>query len=280
MPGLILEGGTFRPIFSCGVMDALLAHGLMFDYIVGVSAGITDAASYVSQQPERNLEIVRRYRNDPRYCSLSNFYKCGSLFGLDFVFREIPETLLPFDWTAYRAYPGRMLVGVTNARTGLPAYFDGHRLDRDNTILRATCAIPLVFPPIWIDGAPYYDGGLTEPIPIRKALRDGSKKNLIVLTRTKDYRKTTGRATRFAAHALRYQFPALPRVLWHRAKHYNDTVCFINQLQRRQPENTVVLRPPFALESFESDIEKLEAGYRAGYALAESRMDAIRALFD
>ena len=24
MAGLILEGGTFRPIFSCGVMDALL----------------------------------------------------------------------------------------------------------------------------------------------------------------------------------------------------------------------------------------------------------------
>ena len=24
MPGIILEGGTFRPIFSAGVMDALL----------------------------------------------------------------------------------------------------------------------------------------------------------------------------------------------------------------------------------------------------------------
>ena len=26
MPGIILEGGTFRPIFSAGVMDALLLH--------------------------------------------------------------------------------------------------------------------------------------------------------------------------------------------------------------------------------------------------------------
>ena len=27
MPGIILEGGTFRPIFSAGVMDALSCHG-------------------------------------------------------------------------------------------------------------------------------------------------------------------------------------------------------------------------------------------------------------
>ena len=39
-PGLVLEGGTFRPVFSCGVMDALLDHDIMFDYVVGVSAGI------------------------------------------------------------------------------------------------------------------------------------------------------------------------------------------------------------------------------------------------
>lgn len=42
MPGLVLEGGTFRPIFSAGVMDAMLEHNIMFPYCIGVSAGITD----------------------------------------------------------------------------------------------------------------------------------------------------------------------------------------------------------------------------------------------
>ncbi|MGE4549581.1 MAG: patatin-like phospholipase family protein, partial [Intestinibacillus sp.] len=64
MPGLILEGGTFRPIFSCGVMDALLEENLMFDYVIGVSAGITNGVSYISRQFGRNLEVMRRYRND------------------------------------------------------------------------------------------------------------------------------------------------------------------------------------------------------------------------
>ncbi len=60
MSGIVLEGGTFRPIFSCGIMDCLNDHDIMFDYCIGVSAGITDGVSYVSKQPRRNLEILKR----------------------------------------------------------------------------------------------------------------------------------------------------------------------------------------------------------------------------
>ena len=34
MPGIILEGGTFRPIFSAGVIDALLDEDIMFPYMI------------------------------------------------------------------------------------------------------------------------------------------------------------------------------------------------------------------------------------------------------
>ena len=66
MASLILEGGTFRPIFSAGVMDALLDCDIMFPYVIGVSAGICDGFSYVSRQRERNLQILMNHRNDPR----------------------------------------------------------------------------------------------------------------------------------------------------------------------------------------------------------------------
>ena len=32
MPGVLFEGGSFRAIFSCGVMDALLDQDVMFPY--------------------------------------------------------------------------------------------------------------------------------------------------------------------------------------------------------------------------------------------------------
>ena len=61
MTGIVFEGGTFRPIFSCGVMDALLSENILLPYCIGVSAGIADGVSYISKQPQRNLEIMQKY---------------------------------------------------------------------------------------------------------------------------------------------------------------------------------------------------------------------------
>lgn len=280
MPGLILEGGTFRPIFSAGVMDALLDSGLMFDYVIGVSAGITDGFSYISRQKERNLRIMQRFRGDDRYLSLRNYARCGSMFGLDFVFDEIPNKLEPFDWDAFYQYAGRIRVGVTNAHTGEIEYMDGRELDDKCTMLRATCAIPLYFPPIKIGAQEYFDGGLADSIPIRKALHDGSKKNLIILTQPEGYRKHTGKSVRLANKLLRRRYPKLCDVMLDRAKVYNDTVCFCEQLAKKRPQDAVLLRPAYAIDSFEKSIPRLEEAYRHGYDLAMSRMDEIRALFD
>ena len=280
MPGLILEGGTFRPIFSCGVMDALLHHDVMFDYVIGVSAGITNGFSYLSRQSERNLELMRRYRNDKRYLSPVNYLKCGSMFGLDFVFDEIPNRLLPFDWDAFNAYEGRIRVGVTNVETGEAEYLDGRELDEKCTMLRATCAIPFYFPPIKIGDKTYYDGGLSDSIPIRKSLADGNDKNLIILTQPQGYRKTLSRSSRAAAAALRHRYPRLAATLLARPKMYNETVCFCDHLAAYHPRDTVLLRPLAPINSFESDVTRLENAYWEGYRLAEARMDEIKRLFD
>lgn len=279
MPGLILEGGTFRPIFSSGVMDALLDHDLMCDYVIGVSAGITDGFSYVSRQKERNWRIMERFRNDPRYLSLRNYARCGSVFGLDFVFDEIPNVHEPFDWDTFAAYEGKILVGVTNADTGKTEYLDGKELDEACTMLRATCALPLYFPPIFVNGTAYYDGGISDSIPIRKALADGSRKNLIVLTQPAGYRKHTGRNVHLANKLLRRRFPALCDTMLQRAKVYNDTVCFCEQLAKRRPREFVLLRPAYPIHSFESDVEVLHKAYQHGYDMTVSRLDDIRILF-
>ena len=280
MPALVLEGGTFRPIFSCGVMDALLDHDLLFDYVIGVSAGITYAVSYLSRQRGRNLEVLRRYRNDKRYLGARNLLRDHSVFGVDFVFSTIPNELIPFDWETFHAYRGRALVGVTNSRTGQAEYLDGMRLDRPSTMLRATCAIPIYFPPVSIGGETYYDGGLADPIPILKSLRDGNRKNLIVLTQPDAYRKELTRGTRLAARALRHRYPRLAETMLSRPRRYNQTVCFCHRLAAAQPENTVLLQPAERLESFEKDVKKLEWGYEMGYNMACSRMEDIRRLFD
>ncbi len=256
MPSLILEGGTFRPIFSAGVMDALLDNNIIFPYCIGVSAGITNGISYISQQKGRNLEVLTKYRNDKRYLGYRNFLKCKSLFGLDFLFDEIPNKLVPFDMDTYKKYNGKVLIGVTNAKTGKTEYFDGKDLDDKATYLRATCALPVFFPAIKINNNEYYDGGLSDPIPIKKAITDGNKKHLIILTQPKGYKKNLSRKNIIVSKLLDRKYPNLKNAFLHRHESYNETVKFCEELEKQG--KAIILRPEYKLESFEKDVNKLK----------------------
>lgn len=278
MPSLILEGGTLRPIFSAGVMDALLDNNITFPYCIGVSAGITNGVSYISKQKGRNLEVVTKYRNDNRYLSYRNFLRCKSIFGLDFVFDEIPNNLIPFDMDTYRKYPGKVLVGVTNAHTGKTEYLNGKNLDDKATMLRATCAIQLLFPVIKINGKEYYDGGLCDPIPIKKAIADGNTKHLIVLTQPKGYKKELSKKNILVAKLLNKKYPNLKTPLLNRHNHYNETVKFCEQLESEG--KVLILRPEYNLDSFEKDINKLKSSYDHGYNLTINHLSEIKKLFD
>ncbi|MBO5301271.1 MAG: patatin family protein [Peptococcaceae bacterium] len=279
MPGLVLEGGTFRPIFSAGVMDALLDEDIMFPYCIGVSAGITDGFSYASRQKERNLKILQQYRNDKRYLGAGNLLKSKSVFGVEFVFEEIPNNLLPFDWDTFAQYEGDFRVGVTNARTGQPEYLDGKLLDKQNTMVKATCAIPLVFPVVKLNGEEYYDGGICDPIPVRKAQADGHDKLLIVLTRPTDYVKEESKSNKLAVKLLHKKYPNLVEPLLTRHIAYNETVAYCDELERQG--KAVVLRPAEEgiIDSFEKDVRKIETSYQYGYDLCKQRIGEIRALF-
>lgn len=278
MGALVLEGGTFRPIFSCGVMDALLDNDVHFPYVIGVSAGITDGISYVSKQKERNLEMLLKYRHDKRYIGMRNYFTDRSLFGLKFAYETIPEELMPFDWDTYLANPAEVKVGVTNARTGKAEYLDGKKMDRKCNMLKATCALPLIFPSIEIDGEQYYDGGISDSISVRKAEADGHDKMLIVLTRPEGYRKKLEKSNIHAARILKRKFPNLVEPLVNRHEMYNDELDYCNQLEKEG--RAVILRPTeeFQIESFEKDLDKIKRLYQFGYDLAVENMDKIKEL--
>ncbi|MDU4883232.1 MAG: patatin family protein [Clostridium celatum] len=278
MPSLILEGGTFRPIFTAGVLDALLDNNIAFPYCIGVSAGITNGVSYISKQRGRNLEVLMKYRNDKKYFGYGNFIKCKSIFGLDFVFDEIPNKLVPFDMDTYRKYDGKILVGVTNAKTGKTEYLDGKYLDDKATMLRATCALPIFFPVIKINNNEYYDGGICDPIPIKKAITDGNEKHLIILTQPKGYKKYLSKKNVLVSKLLCNKYPNLKNSFLTRHDHYNETIKFCEYLENQG--KAIILRPEYPLESFEKDVNKLKSNYEHGYELATKHLTKINSLFN
>lgn len=120
---LVLEGGGMRGMFSAGVFEAFMQKELIFPHIVGVSAGACNIVSYMSQQPLRTRRVIQNYVGDKRYCSLSNWLRTRSLFGFDFILKELPQNLLPFDYEAFLKYPGQLYVGTTDVITGKPVWY-------------------------------------------------------------------------------------------------------------------------------------------------------------
>ncbi len=271
---LVLEGGTFRTVFTMGILDAFLDAEIMFPHISGVSAGITYACSYVSQQKGRNIRITEKYRNDKRYVGIRNFKTDKSLFGIRFAYDDLPNVLEPTDWETFRGYKGKFLIGVTNALTGKTEYMNGLRMDKSCKMLQATCAIPFLFPAIHIRNVPYYDGGLCAPITIHKAEEDGYQKHVIILTRTDDYRKKCGIKNKLAAKRMQKEFPSLSEPLLVRHQLYNDTVEYCRQLGREG--KAIVFQPAFQIKNLEDDVTLLRKGYDMGYQMAMDRMDELK----
>lgn len=275
MTGLVLEGGTFRGVYSAGVMDAFLENGIEFPYVIGVSAGISNGVSYISKQFARNREIMDNYRNDKRYLGVGNFRKCKSVFGLDFVFGEIPNELIPFDYETYDNYKGIVRVGATNAETGKAEYFDGLDNGRNWKYLRATCAIPGMFPPAIINDKPYYDGGLACPIPIKQAIKDGCAKNVIILTQPEDFVKKCGKGNIVMSQLIKKKYPEIEMLLLDRHRIYNRQTAFIRELEKRG--KALVFRPKVKLDSMEKDTARLREYWQMGYADGTSRIDEVKA---
>lgn len=270
---LLLEGGTFRTIYTGGILDYLIDQNIHIPYILGISAGAINAASYVSKQKERTLRIFTNYRHDKRYMGVRNFFKEKSLFGLDFAYNILPNQLDLFDWDTFYDFNGIVKFGVTNAYTGEVEYMNALEMDRECTMLRATCAIPFIFPEIKINDVPYFDGGLSEPIPIHQAIADGYERHVIILTRPKGYRKTLDRKTKWAMQFLRKKYPKLVDAMEQRVNHYNADLELCEQLE--EEGKAFIFRPPYPLNSFEKNISTIKDSYQMGYELAAQRAIAL-----
>lgn len=275
--GLVLEGGAMRGIYSAGVLDFFMKKRIYIPYIVGVSAGACHALSYISRQYGRNKDIARLYANDKRYLSYRNLIKTGSIFGFEFIFDKIANELLPFNFKIFENSKQELAVGVTNCITGKAEFFYKSKMNTDN-LFKATIAsssLPLVSNEVFIKGVPYFDGGLSCPIPIHQAIKDGCEKNIIVLTRNIDYRKKPAKTMSLIAKKKYTNYNGLIDAIENRHVLYNETLDFLNELEKQG--KAIIIRPikPIKVKRMDRNKSKIKDLYREGYIEAGQRYNEI-----
>lgn len=275
--GITMEGGASRTVFSCGVTDAFLEEHIMPDYFIGVSAGIAYGISYLSGQKGRNLEIIQKYMPDKRYMGARHLLnrENRSFYNISFVFDEIPNKLLPFDYDAFARFPGKVVAVVTNIHTGEAEYLEVPRRDVKSRVIVASCALPILFRPVKIGNHYYLDGGLRDSIPYRQAIKEGCDKNIVILTRERDYVKKKERGGQLSGRIYR-KYPKVGEALKNRAEAYNRCRKELYEAEKRGEVFVIAPRTTLGVGRTESSAARLTALYEEGYRQAKERMADLK----
>lgn len=264
-PGcLCLEGGAMRGVYTNGVLDALMKHGLNFECVVGVSAGALNGFNYLSGQIGRSARMNLGYRHDPRMFGISPFLHDRSVYGFNFVFNDINDCdeIENFDEERFLNSPQRFVAVATNCETGQPVYFEKDRCDI-YTAAKASASMQFLSRMVEVDGIKCMDGCASVHTPYQFALEENYSKIIAIRTRVKEYRKEIKESV--WAERVYKNFPEYAASLKNADEEYN-LEC--EEMDRLEKEGRIfVLCPSREIDvaKLETDMEKLGEWYYLGY---------------
>ena len=265
--GLILEGGGMRGIFTIGVLDNFMDRGIRFPYVIGVSAGACNGLSYMSNQRGRakyaDIDLLKEYD----YIGLKYLFTKRNIMDFDLLFHKFPEEISPYDYDKLANSPERYEMVTTRCLTGKACYFEEKKNPkRVIEIVKASSSLPFVCPIAYVDGEPMLDGGISDSIPLERAISQGFDNNLVVLTRNIGYRKPQ-KATKIPFFFYR-KYPNVKDSIRNRNAMYNSQMELVESMESEG--RVEVLRPvkPVEVGRIERNVDKLLALYEEGYNLA------------
>jgi predicted patatin/cPLA2 family phospholipase len=276
---LVLEGGGTRGFYSARVFEAFMDEGIMFPYIVGVSAGAANALTYVAGQRGRNRVIVEKYVGDKRYVSRRNIIRYRSLFGYDFIFRTIPEKHVFWDREIFENTDIQFKTGAIDCVTGETVWFEKQDITPGFRATVASCSMPVLSRIVTHGGFELLDGGVSAPIPIEKSIEDGNTFHVIVLTRNHGYKNEAFRFKSVLKLFYR-KYPKLIDAIMNRHEVYNRQLALCEQLEKEK--KAIIIRPqkPLSVSRSESSTEELlklyDEGHIEGGQAVRILMDKIR----
>lgn len=180
---LIIGPGGLRGAYSGGVVATLcraFGHGY-FNQVYGCSAGAYTGSYAVSGQPDQIEAIWRDCVHSDQLVSLWKVVTKGRPFLDLFYLNDVLRS------DRYRLSIEKMLssptvfeIVATERETGKPHYFTPRSEEEFFLQVRASAAVPLIHPRVTIEHRAYIDGGLSDPLPLERALAHGYDEVVIV----------------------------------------------------------------------------------------------------
>jgi NTE family protein len=167
--GLVLGSGAARGFAHIGVIHALREHGIRPDIVVGTSIGALVGGCYANNQLDE-LEIWARSLTLRRIIGYLDVKIGGSgLIGGGRLAKQLSQAV---GAVSIEELPVRFAAIATEVGTGHEIWLTHGSL---SLAMRASYALPGLFPPIRVGGRWLMDGALVNPVPVSTARAFGAR---------------------------------------------------------------------------------------------------------
>lgn len=268
---LVVEGGGMRSVFTAGVLDTFLEHGYdPFDLFIGSSAGTLNLSAFIAGQKKYSIRIINHLAKSTTFVNWSRFLKGGNAMELN----ELHDLLAlhdPIDLIrAKQRLKSRPFVITSCDKCKGQALYQIAEPNRWFLQIIASCALPIVFRPgVKIGTEVHIDGGLVDPIPVKKAIDLGANNIIVIRTRPRRWIEKLSVLERFLTFWVRDD-AVLSKLLDNYTEEYNNTCEFM----RNPPAGISIIEiaPDEDLQTptLTRQVDTLESDYSAGIKAARS----------
>lgn len=265
---IIAEGGGQRGIYTAGVLDAFLHVGFNpFTLGIGVSAGAQNLLSYFLDQPGYARRAIEDLTRAPGFFVPYRWVGDRGIIDLDGYFARSlndPDYLLPYQRINKVQAQRRLYFVATDMDSLEPVYLEP---DESNVVkyLKASSAVPFLYKPgVSFGGRTLLDGGIADPIPIKRAMGLGAKR--MILIRTSSQSTEPGWRNRLEQFRKLRALPAqMIRMLECHEQAEREAEYFIDH--HDEDIEVVTVRPEIPLKSqlFGSRSDDLVTDYKIGW---------------
>ena len=277
--GLVLEGGAMRGLWTAGVIDVMMEHGIEPDGLIGVSAGAAFGCNYKSRQIGRAIRYNTRFAKDSRYSGWRSLFTSGDYFNAEFGYHIVPKQYDIFDDDAFDKNPMEFIAVCTDVETGMPVY---QPLTKATPItydwIRASASMPLMSRIVELEGKKLLDGGVGDSIPLEYFESIGYDRNVVILTQPLGFQKTHNKLMPLMRIALR-KYPNMIKAMDERHIMYNQELAYVTQAE--QEGRCLVIRPDgkIPIGHISHNPEEMRHVYELGRTVGKRYIERIKAFY-
>lgn len=274
--GLVLEGGAMRGLWTAGITDVMMEHGIEPDGLIGVSAGAAFGCNYKSRQIGRAIRYNTRFAKDPRYSGVRSLLRSGDYFNAEFGYHSVPKQYDIFDDDAFNQNPMEFIVVCTDVETGKPVYKPLTKVTSDTyDWIRASASMPLMSRVIELEGRKLLDGGVGDSIPLEYFESMGYDRNLVILTQPMGYQKKHLKLMPLIRMTLR-KYPNMIKAMNERHIMYNKELAYVEQAEKEG--RCLVIRPDakIPIGHISHNPDEMRNVYEMGRSVGERYIERIK----